>query len=335
MSSFFRFFLLSVLFVCIAECSSAATPPTCEEMQARIESLTTAIDEAASEEAAAGLQTELDSLSMQYASQCMMQMGRMLGALPNLGTMLSPDKMRPAATPEQEIKRRREAINLVRRQFGDKLEVLQAGVGEREVPVPEAIPIDGLILVEGGAVATFYNAIKQEIAYTIRETFVGNLVITRYYDRIARRYTGREDYAIQTLSTSINVVRFDGRGCVKMTGSPSVCRQWHRFDRWRIGDGEQYHGMHDGVVSADNDDRTVTIKVDAPDIHFSSSQGRIDTKSACADSFAETVSRDEFTEWIRRSTVRIKREVGNAEQTTPGCRSGSTLTLEMHIRPES
>jgi len=209
-------------------------------MQARIEALSTAIEEAANEAVEAALQAELDSLSMQYASQCMMHMGGMLGTLPNLGDMLSPDKMRPAATPEQEIIRRREAINLMRRQFGDNLSVLRAGVGEREIPVQQAIPIDGRIVVEGGAVATFNRTIKQEISYTVRETYVGNLVITRYYDRIAGRYTGREDYDIQTLSTSIDVLGFDGRGCVKFTGSPSsVCTRWHRFDQWRIGDGEQ------------------------------------------------------------------------------------------------
>lgn len=330
-----QFLAVVFLFACTAIPASAATPQACEEMQARIEALSTAIEEAANEAAEATLQAELDSLSMQYASQCMMHMGGMLGTLPNLGDMLSPDKMRPAATPEQEIIRRREAINLMRRQFGDNLSVLRAGVGEREVPVQEAIPIDGRIVVEGGAVATFHRTIKQEISYTVRETYVGNLVITRYYDRIAGRYTGREDYDIQTLSTSIDVLGFDGRGCIKFTGSPSsVCTRWHRFDQWRIGDGEQYHGMYDGVVGADNDDTTVTVKVDAPDIHFSSSQGQIGTKSGCGDFFKETLSRDAFKEWIGRSETRITREVGFAKESTPGCRPGSTLTLEMRIHPE-
>ncbi len=325
-------FVPSLLTLLCAVPALAAAPQSCEEMQARMEFLSTAIDEAVNETVAAGLEAELDSLSMRYAAQCLMGTGGLPVVPPNLGDLLNPDKMRPAPTPEEEIKRRREAINLMFRQFGNNPSALRGAVGEREVPIPQAIPIDGMVLVEGGALATFYKAIKQDLRYTVRETYVGNLIVTRYYDRIAGRYTGREDYDIQTLSTSIKVMDFGGRECVGFTGSTSACMLWHTFDRWRIGDGEQYHGMYDGVVGAESDEQTVTIKVDAVDIHFSSSQGRIGAKSGCGDYFKETVSHETFKDWLHRGEIRLSREVGYADNKAHLCRPGSTLTLEMRIR---
>jgi len=320
--------LLTLL--CAAPALTAA-PQSCEEMQATMESLSTAIDEAANEMVAAGLQAELDSLSMRYTTQCLMGTG--LPVMPaNLGDLLNPDKMRPAATPQEEIKRRREAINLAFNQFGNNLSALRGAVGEREVPIQQAIPIDGMVLVEGGSLATFYNAVKRDLRYTVRETYEGTRIVPRYYDRIAGRYTGREEYDIQTLSTGIEVLGFSGRECGTFTGSPSVCTQWHTFDRWRIGDGEQCQGMYDGVVGAESDEQSVTVTVDAADIHFESAQGRIAAKSGCGDDFKETVSRETFKEWLRRAEIRLTREVGNEGGKAQYCRPGSTLTLEMRIR---
>lgn len=309
----------------------AAAPQSCEEMEARMAALSEAIEAAANAAAEAALEAELDSLSMRYAAKCLMGTGGLPMVPPNLGDLLNPDKMRPAPTPEEEIKRRREAINQVFRQFGDNPAGLRGAVGEREVAIHQAIPIDGMVLVEGGALATFYKAIKQDLRYTVRETYVGNLIVTRYYDRVAGRYTGRESYDIQTLSTGIRVTSFGGQECVRFTGSPSVCMLWHPFDRWRIGDGEQYPGMYDGVVGADSDEQTVTITADAADIHFSSSRGQVNAKSGCGDDFKETISHETFKDWLRRSEIRLTREVGN-EARAQYCRPGSTLTLEMRIR---
>ena len=86
------------------------------------------------------------------------------------------------------------------------------------------------------------------------------------------------------------------------------------------------------MVSAASGVRGVIVRVDAPDIEFSSSEGPITVKPGCGDQFMMTVSLNEFKKWIRRSTVRIKREVG---KTALGCRPGSTLTLELHIGSES
>jgi hypothetical protein len=339
MSSLCRFFLVLVLLLWAANSSSAAPAVSCETLQARIEALRTAIKKkTASKARAAAMQAELDSLSRQYTSSCAKQRGRMTIQLPPKGTKSSSPppvqvqqvQVRQAATPEEEIKRRREAINLKQVPPGGK-PAKPVRAGEREIAVSRAVPIDGTIEIKAAAASTLYGAVKQEITYTLRETFVGNLVISRYHDRVAGRYTDREDYAIQSLSTEIDMEQFKGRGCAQSTGSSAACTQWQRFDIWEIVEGDEYPGRSDGVVSAVTSGRSVTVRVDAPDIQFMSSQGPVSLKSSCGDMFRETVSRDEFKQWIRRSKVQMTREVG---KNTPGCRPGSTLTLEMRIHPE-
>jgi len=320
-------FFAAVILLALGAAPAVAAPAAgCETLQARIKALATAIRRAPTREAAARMEAERDRLSKQSAARCPEQVGKMPERSMATGTP-------PADTPEEEIRQRREAINRKQAQLEAKPGAPRAGAGGREAPVARALPLDGTLLLEGGASTTFYGKVKQELTYTIRETFVGNLIVTRYYDRVGGRYAGREDYAIQTLSTEIDVDHFSGRGCVKYSGSPPVCTQWHRFDLWQIGDGEEYPGKDDGVVSAGSDGRGVVVKVDGPNIEFFSTQGLINLTSGCGGQLREMVSRDEFKEWMRRSKVRIKRDMGATRPTGPGCRPDSTLTLEMHIGP--
>jgi hypothetical protein len=333
MASLGRSFLVFFLLV-LAAPPSYAVPSTCEAMQGRIKTLRTAVEKATDKKEIAKRQVELDQLVKHSAERCPKQQAGKPGVASSTDRRLPVHRTPPAETPEEEINNRREEINLKRCQFDGKPGALAVGIGGRVVPVPKAIPVDGSILIEGGASSTFYGKVKQEIAYTIRETFVGNLIVTRYYDRIANRYTGQEEYTLQTLSTEIDVERFSGRGCTKYTGSPPTCVQWHQIDLWQIADGEEYPGKFDGVVNAVSDGRSVTIRIDGPDIEFGSSTGPLTINSGCGDTLRETVSRDEFKQWLRRSTVRIRRGMGANRPTVSGCRPGTTLTLELHIGPE-
>lgn len=317
----------SFVLVCWLAPVAVAAPFTCEELQERIATFKATIKKkSTSAEQRAEAQDQLDRTVKYYDSRCAKQKG---GAAPTHPALLKPPEQTPqAAYPEEEIARRREAINAQSRQFDAKPKAQRAAAGQREIPVPHALPLTGSILLESGANATFYAAIKQELAYTIREAFVGNLIVTRYYDPAAGRYTGREEYAIQTLSTEIDVVKHSGRACVQYAGTPAACKQWHPLDIWELAEGEEYPGRNSGVVSAVSDGPFVNIRVDAPDVNFSSSKGGVTMKSACGDLLRETVKRDEFKEWMRRGTARIKREVG---KTGPGCRPGSTMTLELHF----
>ena len=326
-----RWLPVAVLIVLAAGTVCAAAPSACETMQARITAVRAAVKIVASKKDAAKLQAELDRLSAQYAARCGQQEARKpAGPAPKNVRPVPPPAQPLADTPEEEIKHRRDAIN-TKRPAGDKPGLPRAATGGRTISVSRAIPVEGTIVIESGASSSFYGKIKQEIAYTIQEFFVGNLIVTRHDDRATGQSTGREDYALQTISTEISVESFKGRGCAKHSGSPPVCTQWHRIDLWQIADGEEYPGRSDGVVSASSDGRSVTIRVDGPDIDFGSSQGPVSIRSGCGDQFRETVSRDEFKQWLHRRAVRIKREMGKI---APGCSPGSTLTLEMHIGQE-
>jgi hypothetical protein len=85
------------------------------------------------------------------------------------------------------------------------------------------------------------------------------------------------------------------------------------------------------VVSLTSNARGVTLQIDVPVIEFGSSAGTDSFRAGCLQSFRETVGLNEFKQWLRRSTIRLKREVG---KTLPGCRPGSTLTLEMEVSRE-
>lgn len=269
-------------------------------MQARIKTLQAAIGKKPGKEAAAKMRTELESLSKRYARQCTPPQARIrTDTAPVRVPSLPPVPGPQAETAEEEILRRRQAIARSGRQV---------------------IPLHGSITIEGASSSTLYGKVRQEISYTIRETFVGSLIVGGL--------SGREDYLIQTLSTEIDVVRFNGRGCAKYSGSPPVCSQWQRFELWQIADGEEYPGRLDGVVSGSSDSRGVTLRIDGPDIEFFSSQGAVSIKSGCADQMRETVGRDEFNKWLRGKAVRIKRQARPAQ---PNCRPESSLTLEMQI----
>ena len=304
------------------------SPFSCEAMQKHMEGLKTAIKKAPNKEAASRERAKLDRISEQYTEHCMKPKPGKTGASAEIWKTLLQAKGPQAETPEEESQRRREAINQKGQQSGDKPAVSRAEAGRKEVPLSQAIPVEGVLLIEGGSSSTFYGKVKQELSYTIQETFVGNLIVTPSIDRATGRSSAREDYALQTLSTEIFAGPFGGRGCAKYTGSPPVCAQWHQIDLWQIADGEEYPGRFDGVVSATSDGRAVTIRIDGPNIEFGSSQGPVSIKTGCGDLLRETVNRDEFKQWLRRSTVRIKRDVS---KTSPGCRPGSTVSLEMHI----
>jgi hypothetical protein len=323
-------FLIFILLACLAAPAGAAPPSDCDTMQARIKTLRKAVKKRNTREAAVKMRTELDILSKEYDARCAQQPVGKPEKLDAVEVKPTASLELEAEFADEEIQRRREAINQAGRQFDRKNAKERAGTGKREIPVARAIPVSGMILIEGGT-SSSYGKVKQEIAYTVRETFVGNLIVTRYYDRIAGRYTGREDYALDTLSTEIEAFDISGRGCATYKGTPPACTQWHRFDLWQIAERDEYPGRSAEVVTASSDGRGVTIRVDAPDIEFSSSEGPITIKPACGDQLRITVSLNEFKRWMRRKTVKIKREAG---KTALGCRPGSTLSLEMYIAGE-
>lgn len=281
-------------------CTAAAPAPgSCEALLTRLESLSAAMEKTKEKKALARMQAELDKLAGQYGKRC---------AQSSFGA--SRREAAQAPYPEDEIKRRRALINQKKR-YGNSTSVARA------------IPLAGSIRIESGASSSLRGKGKQEIAYTIQETFVGNLIVIQN--------GSREDYVIQTLSTEIDASEFRGRVCAQYRGAPSACAKWHALDMWQIADGEEYPGRSDGVVSAASDSRGVTLKIDGPDIEFSSSHNAAKLRPRCGDQVRLTVSRDQFKQWLRRSSATIKHRLGTS---SPGCQPGTTITLELRIGTE-
>ncbi|MCL2459646.1 MAG: hypothetical protein FWF31_12565, partial [Desulfobulbus sp.] len=290
-----RWLVLAAL-VFLAATSASAAPLTCREMRSRMDQLKLTIRKAQDKETVARARAELDRLATQVDRVCAVQgADQAKGAVPKAG-VLSPAAAELAPTPEEEGQRRRDLIN----RQGKAIPGL-AGKG-RASQAMRAIPLAGSITIKGSTASTLYGKVRQELSYTIRETFVGNLIVSSS--------GGREDYAIQTLSTEIDVEQFSGRSCAKFTGSPPACAQWQPIDLWQIADGEEYPGRADGVVSATSDSRGMALRVDGPVIDFGSSKGSANIRSGCGGTLREMVSREEVRQWLRRSTVRIKREAG-------------------------
>lgn len=235
-----------------------------------------------------------------------------------------------APYPEGEIVRRREVINRQTPQPDRKARDKRSESANGLVPVAHAFPLTGTLQISSGSTSTFYGKVRRELTFTIKEYFVGNLIVTRYFDPAVNRYTDREEYTIETISLEINASDFKARVCSKYSGSPPTCVQWQQLDLWQIADGEEYPGRMDGVVAAITRGNTVHLRIDGPDILFMSSLGGQGLQSGCGDLVQQQVDYNEFRRWIKRGVIRIKKEVGMAGQ-GQGCRPGSTVTLEMRI----
>jgi hypothetical protein len=244
-------------------------------------------------------------------------------AVPPMGTSLNQ-----APFPEEEIVRRREAIN-----NPDKSH--DRGSGKKSTAYPgrsgsssRALPLEGTLQIKSGHSSTLYGKVRQELTYTITERFVGNLIVTRSTNRTGQDATEHETYAIQTISTEIDASDFKGRVCGRYGGTPPACVQWQPLEIWLVGDGEEYPGRFEGVVSASTYGRSVTLRIDGPNILFLPAQGNQGLKSGCGDQMQVRVSREEFRQWMRQGHVRITRTLTKSPM---GCRPDSTVHLEMRI----
>ncbi len=242
--------------------------------------------------------------------------------------LAAPPLPQRAPFPEQEIQRRREAINPQAKKIEQEARQSDASPGAHPIVVAQATPLSGTLRIDSGSTSTLYGKVRRELNYQIVEHFVGNLITTRYFDPLTKGFTGREGFAIQTISTEIDVTTFKGRLCNRSAGSSPACSQWQELDLWQIGEGEEYPGRSEGVVSASTYGQSVTVKMDGPEIFYASSQSEEGLKSGCGDMVQQRVSIEEFKEWRKRRTIHITKELG---KTAMGCRPGSTVTLEIQL----
>ncbi len=241
--------------------------------------------------------------------------------------------MQPAETPEKEMERRREIMNRQFRQAKNMVGNLPAGTEKPQLP--EAFPLEGYIVVNGGEKELFSNEVKTDLLYTIKERFVGNLIVLNAYDSARGEFDKEKAYRIESLSTKINVLGMLGRKCVSRSPYlPSYCTDWARFLRYEISKGERYPQFYANVVSgtpAENGQIKVTAK--APAVTFLGDDGKTNLGMGCFNA-TWMLNRSEFERLLKGGQISLRKDIGRPMGPSPGCRPGSTMELYLKVRQE-
>ena len=275
------------------------------------------------------LQQQMEGAGLQQYRDAMRQLdeaNRAAGAV----TGTRPASIQPAATPDAEMARRREIINSQYRQARAMLGSLPAGADRPQIV--EAVAVEGQVVVEGGAREQFYNQLKTDLQYTVREAFVGNLMVLHSYDPRSGRFLEQKDYELESLSTEIRVPTVMGKQCTRWSsGSPQVCTRWANFFSHEVDEGERYPAFSAEVVNASTlDEGRIEIEASAARIDFPGNDHVTRLTSGCTGG-RWTLSRAEFETLFERGEIVLRQEIGRSEGPAPGCRAGSTLTLYLRL----
>ncbi|HSW64382.1 MAG TPA: hypothetical protein VLH56_13900 [Dissulfurispiraceae bacterium] len=273
--------------------------------------------------------TDINKLMQAYheAMQIMDEANRKAGGINAMQTMST----KPAETPEKEMDRRREIINS---QFRNAKNMMSGVSADAEKPqIPEAVSLEGYIIVNGGEKELFYNEVKTDLLYTIKERFVGNLIVLHTYDKARGRFDIEKEYEIESLSTEINVSNMMGKSCARWSsGSPTVCTGWASFLRYEIDPGEHYPQFFSGVASATTaENGQIIIEASAPKILFRADDGRTSALVGCFGS-TWTMSKPDFETLFKRGEIFLRKDIGRKAVASPGCRPGSTMTLYLKVK---
>ncbi|MCX8110068.1 MAG: helix-loop-helix domain-containing protein [Syntrophorhabdaceae bacterium] len=244
--------------------------------------------------------------------------------------------VKPAETPEKEMERRRDIINRQFHQLKNMLGSISSDEDEEKPQVIEALPLEGHILVEGGEKEMWYNdEVKTDLRYTIKEEFVGNLMVIHTYNPKKGRFDNERDYEIETISKEIKVSNLAGKKCIRWSsGSPAICTGWANFLRYEVDKGEYYPQFHSRVVSANTgEDGLVEIEAGAPNVVFLGSDGVTKASMGCFGAKWK-IDRKDFERLFKGGAISLNKDIGSKEKSTPGCRPGSTITLYLKIKDE-
>jgi hypothetical protein len=277
--------------------------------------------------------TDLNSLMGAYrdAMQFMTEANEEASGITGMKTM----SIRQAETPEKEMDRQREIINS---QFQQARHIIGNNISEdTEKPqLPEAVPLEGYIVVNGGEKELFNNEVKTDLLYTIKERFVGNLIVLHTYNSKKGRFDEVKEYEIQSLSTKINVSGMMGKKCVRRSSySPSSCTGWANFLGYEISQGERYPQFQSGVVSADTTENgQIKVTANAPSVTFLGDDGKTNLGMGCSSATWE-LNRSEFEQLLKRGEMSLRKDIGRPMGPSPGCRPGSTMMLYLKVRQEA
>jgi len=310
------FLLIAVTLTAFAATASARTPA---EMEAEAQRL---------EQRAAGT-TDLNAL-MQMAGEAQELLQEAAGAAAS-ATGMPNISIKPAATPEKEIERRREIINAQFAQFRKMVGV--RAQADEEARIPEAVAVEGRIVVEGGETANeTRGVIPMDLRYTVEEKFVGNLLILHLYDAKKGRFAKDKEYGLHSFSTGIRVVGAGGRKCVGWTSTlPGSCNRWAQYGSSKVDPGERYPQFYAGVLGVTTEGGKVEIEADAPTVLFTSVPPGATAKLGCFSAKWEMTT-NEFEKLLDRSEIVLKKDIGRPVGPSPGCRPGSTMTLYLKVK---
>lgn len=240
----------------------------------------------------------------------------------------------PADTPEKEMVRQRSIINNQFQQVKNMLGNLPAGTEKTQIP--EALPLEGYIIVNGGEKEFFSNEVKTDLLYTIKERFVGNLIVLHAYDSTKGQFDREKEYEIQSLSTKISLSGMLGKKCVRRSSYvPSSCTGWANFLRYEISKGESYPQFHSNVVSAETaENNQIKVTANAPAVTFLGDDGTTNLGMGCFNA-TWALSRAEFEQLLKQREILLRKDIGRPMGPSPGCRPGSTMALYLKVGEES
>jgi hypothetical protein len=277
--------------------------------------------------------TEINELIRQYKEaistieEANMELENLLG-IPHITSM-------PADTPEKEIERRREIINI---QYREAEQLLDYYVSlDEEIEILQAIETEGFIVVDGGERRYFDNNIEKELFYRIKESFVGNILVVRKYNTNKKVFEKEREYGFDTLSKNIKVENFYGKVCTKWSYYvPKSCTRYSNFLHFEIDKGELYPNFYAGVVDIIKSEKgKLEIKSNTPEIVFYTREGigsSNATKVGCT-SGNWTISNEEFEQLLKTGSLKLIKHIENPGKSS-SCVAGSTITLYLKVKKD-
>ncbi|MBN1283159.1 MAG: hypothetical protein JXA24_05220 [Proteobacteria bacterium] len=283
---------------------------------------------------AAALEAEAEGASIQRRFEILGRLQELAeealqAGLDDLGQTPVAD-IRPADTPEEEIKRRREIINA---QFNSFKGQMPRTGDNATIEMPEAFPLTGLIVVSGGFRSSPYRGwVWTDHSYQVVEEFVGNLIVKREYSLKQGKFTGKKNYSFDTISTDIDTKYVGGRKCLKASsGIPGHCTHWETIARSEVSDDNRYGRLHSWVILGSSEGDRMRIEAESPSVMFTSANRKAIEALGCYGAEWD-MKKKEFEALLDRDQIKITKQVGSTSQSTPGCKPGSSIALYLQIK---
>ncbi len=277
----------------------------------------------------AELNAELDQgPSMNRVMEIAGELGDLVQQLNDLQSMPST-KLGLGATPEEDINRQIQSINFIYREAIKNIHQ-QRGEGLPLIPLSKAARLRGNIVINGAAQESGTNDwVSMKINYGLKESFVGFLMVTEYYDPGSGTITDQKDYAIESISTSIALKRLSGRECVDR--DRNSCRKWEQYSEMHNQRLNNFPSIHQDVVNAipqggwEGDGAPVILKIDSPSVIFRSSGGGATAGVGC---YAKDIdiTNSAFTTFIAQGKFNAVQTVGSE---LLQCNAGSTIEVKI------